>query len=146
MKSGVRKIQHRFLQMILAPTFIVLTLFGNGVIVFGAVALFKIEHGVNPHVRTYLDTIWWAVATVTTVGYGDVIPITPLGRILGIFMMIVGTALFWSYTALFSQALVSREISELEDDLRAFEKIIARIQDLKPIVSSEKDTETKKLK
>ncbi len=38
--------------------------------------------------------MWWGVATFTTVGYGDVYPITPLGRVLGSFIAILGIGIF----------------------------------------------------
>ncbi|HAH11135.1 MAG TPA: cyclic nucleotide-binding protein, partial [Alphaproteobacteria bacterium] len=43
---------------------------------------------------TIPDGIWWALATLTTIGYGDVVPVTPLGKVLGGVVMICGLALF----------------------------------------------------
>lgn len=100
------------------PIFPLLTIAGNLLIVSGAGFLFWLEHGQNPKIETFLDTIWWAVATVTTVGYGDISPTTPYGKVVGLIMMILGTALFWSFTALFADAVLSEEISDLEDELK----------------------------
>ena len=57
------------------------------------------ERGVNPHFpRKYLDGVddgvWWAVATATTVGYGDLVPVTPAGRLLAIIYMMIGLSCF----------------------------------------------------
>ena len=50
-----------------------------------------IEHDVQPQkFGSIPDAMWWAAATVSTVGYGDVVPVTPLGRIVGVFTMITG--------------------------------------------------------
>ncbi|MES3037689.1 MAG: ion channel [Bdellovibrionota bacterium] len=102
--------------------FFILTIFGNLLIATGAVGLYFIEKDHNPNIQTLLDTLWWAVSTVTTVGYGDVSPITTMGKIIGIILMIVGTALFWSYTALFADALISEEIEDFESEIRAIER------------------------
>ena len=96
------------------PAFLFLTVVGNSLIVLAAVGLYYFEHGVNPKISTWLDTIWWAVATVTTVGYGDISPITHQGKIIGIFMMIIGTAFFWCYTAMFAGAIMSTESEEID--------------------------------
>jgi|GEM_PF-5031251 len=115
------------------PIFPVLTVAGNLLIFAGAGALYFTEHGINPSVKSPLDALWWAVSTVSTVGYGDVSPITPHGRIAGIVLMILGTALFWSYTALFADALVSDEMDDLESELRQMEK---RLRKFKPALDS----------
>jgi len=44
--------------------------------------------------------LWWAVATLTTVGYGDVVPITPLGRLVAAFVMICGLGVFGLWTGI----------------------------------------------
>lgn len=111
---GVHIFGRRMWLLMKQPVFIVLTIVGNGLIVLSSALLYKVEHGINPRIQSWLDTIWWAVATVTTVGYGDVSPITTTGKVVGIFMMIVGTALFWSYTAMFAGAIMQSESEEIE--------------------------------
>lgn len=125
---GLKMFFRRLWRLITQPIFIALTLFGNIAIVTAATLLYNLEAGSNPRIHSMLDTIWWAVSTVTTVGYGDVIPVTPSGRVVGIFLMIIGTALFWSYTALFAEALISKDISDLEGDLRDVEKLLVKIE------------------
>lgn len=110
------------------PVFPVLTICGNLLIVLGALGLYWCEKGINPHIHTMLDTIWWAVATVTTVGYGDVSPITTWGKIIGLIMMVFGTALFWCYTALFAEAFIRDEIEDFESELRSIDE---KLQSLK---------------
>lgn len=121
-QGGLLAFYRRIARLIANPVFIALTLFGNFVVAAGACGLFFLERGINPSVESLLDTVWWAVSTVSTVGYGDVIPITPWGRVVGIALMIVGTALFWSYTALFAEALLTEDIVDVEAELRSINR------------------------
>ena len=50
-------------------------------------------------IRTGYDAVWWSLVTVSTVGYGDEVPVTPLGRLIGVLMIIVGVALFTTITS-----------------------------------------------
>ena len=63
------------------------------VVLSGAVAFFSMEFGINPQVNNFFDAVWWAVVTATTVGYGDIYPITWEGRIIGMLLMIFGIGL-----------------------------------------------------
>jgi voltage-gated potassium channel len=71
------------------------------IIVFvGAVGIFDVERNApGSNIRTFPDALWWAAATVTTVGYGDKFPITGQGRLIGIAVMITGIAVLGVVTA-----------------------------------------------
>jgi voltage-gated potassium channel len=82
-----------------------------GIIVFsGTMAFFSLESGINPHVQTLFDSFWWAMATVTTIGYGDVYPITTGGRIVAMFLMVAGIGTSGIFTALIASFLIKEEI------------------------------------
>jgi voltage-gated potassium channel len=56
--------------------------------------IYQVEHPVNPaHFRTFLDAVYFAVATMTTVGFGDVVPTSDAGKFLTILMILTGIAL-----------------------------------------------------
>jgi voltage-gated potassium channel len=59
------------------------------VFIFGTGA-FILEHGTNPQFRELQDGLWWALVTLTTVGYGDIAPITAAGRAVAVMTMIFG--------------------------------------------------------
>lgn len=126
---GILETVRRIRLLISRPVFIILSIIGNFIVISGALAFYFIEIGKNPSVKSLLDSIWWAIATVTTVGYGDIHPITVPGKIVGICMMIVGPALFWSYTALFAEALISKEILDIESELKSIEKRLIKLSD-----------------
>ncbi len=63
--------------------------------IFAAALMHAVEGSVQPKAfGTIPDAMWWAIATLTTVGYGDVVPVTVLGRIVAGLTMIVGLGLF----------------------------------------------------
>ena len=67
-------------------------LVAGSVMVAGAVAAYYAEHPVNPEFATFGDSLWWAIVTLTTVGYGDIVPETTTGRIAAVMIMITGVA------------------------------------------------------
>ncbi len=71
---------------------VILTLFAGSIAVYFAEA----THPDSP-IKTYGDAFWWAMATATTVGYGDVVPVTAVGRAIGVLMMILGIGLVGAF-------------------------------------------------
>jgi voltage-gated potassium channel len=71
-------------------------LFACAIVLFGlvlvtATAMHFVEHDAQPEkFGTIPDAMWWAIVTLTTVGYGDVVPVTALGRLVAAFTMIMG--------------------------------------------------------
>ncbi len=57
-------------------------------------------------IRTFGDSLWWASATLATVGYGDVTPVTPIGRVVAVGLMACGLALLGAVTGSFSSWLI----------------------------------------
>lgn len=70
------------------------------VVVVAAVAELQAERGApGANITSFGDSLWWAVATVTTVGYGDVYPVTLVGRLIATALMVVGISLVGVVTA-----------------------------------------------
>lgn len=64
------------------------------VLIFTSSLMYLFEHRAQPHVFADIPTaMWWAVVTLTTLGYGDMVPITPLGRILGGLTAVLGVGM-----------------------------------------------------
>lgn len=93
-------------------------------IVMAAAGIYVVENRVQPDVFSSIPaSMWWAVVTLTTVGYGDVTPITPVGRFLGALITILGVGL----AALPAGILASGLASELEQRKQQLEE---RFKDL----------------
>ena len=92
---GVRSAQRSFG----ARKFHLVLLFALATMVLGATGVFVFEAGQNPSVDSFGDAIWWAIVTTTTVGYGDVSPVTTEGRIVAVLLMIVGIGFIGVFTA-----------------------------------------------
>lgn len=66
-----------------------------------AIAVLEAERGLpGSNINSFGDAIWWSIASVTTVGYGDKFPLTPDGRFVASILMVVGIGLFSALTAL----------------------------------------------
>ena len=78
----------------------------------GAFLVLIFEIQANEDLDSLGDAIWWVLVTMTTVGYGDRVPITTGGRVIGITVMFLGVALVSLFTATVSSIFVARQIKE----------------------------------
>ncbi|GLH80422.1 cyclic nucleotide-binding protein [Bradyrhizobium sp. SSBR45G] len=96
---GLRQLR-RVLVVEARPLLSVLVLFLL-VLFLGSVAEYALEHDEQPATfGTIPSALWWAVVTLTTTGYGDVVPITPLGRLVAAGVMISGLGVFGLWTGI----------------------------------------------
>ena len=79
------------------------------VIILGGIAEYLVEHrqpGAN--ITNLGDALWWSVITITTVGYGDYTPISPIGRLIGVIVMFSGIGIAVTLVTVVSQNRVQR--------------------------------------
>ena len=90
--------------------------FSGGTIIIGAFAEFIVE---SPHPDSKItnlgDALWWAIVTVTTVGYGDVYPVTIEGKIIASVLMIIGIGVLGIFISTFGAALVESRLRKKEE-------------------------------
>lgn len=87
--------------------------------------------GIDPNIKTPWDGIWWSLATVSTVGYGDVVPTSALGRLLGSGLVVIGLALFVIITANILALILHKEVEQKEgkvdDHIKQLEQNVSKI-------------------
>lgn len=89
------------------------------VILVGTIVMYNIESKVpNTQIKTYLDSLWWCVATVTTVGYGDIVPVSNLGRIVAIFYMFFGISMISLMFFVITNTFYRRRYDKVEIEQR----------------------------
>jgi voltage-gated potassium channel len=82
------------------------------VLVFGALSMLYLERGTNEGFQTVEDGLWWALVTLTTIGYGDKYPTTTGGHLVGSMVVIVGVGMVGIVTAKIASVLVEKRIKE----------------------------------
>jgi voltage-gated potassium channel len=74
------------------------------------------------------DSLWWAAQTVTTVGYGDVVPETAGGRLIGLFVMVVGVGAVSLITALVTSSFITFQQHRAGGELDRHQELIAGLE------------------
>lgn len=93
--------------------FLIVTLI---LIYFSAVGIYYFENEVQPeNFSSIFDSLWWAIITLTTVGYGDVYPITVGGKVFTFFILMIGLGIVAIPTGIISSAL-TKSVDKKEDE------------------------------
>lgn len=98
----------------------------TGVVVgLGAVCIYVAEHGTNKTMESFGDALWWAIVTTTTVGYGDISPVTGEGRVIAVVLMILGIGFIGVLTATITSFFFDQDRDAEADELK---QRLARIE------------------
>ena len=100
-----------------------------------------LEWLVDPGIGGFRDSLWWAIVTVTTVGYGDVIPTSSAGRIIAAFLMVAGVSAIPITTSLVVSVFVSRaQAQQRERDAETREELMARLERIEQALTARTET------
>jgi voltage-gated potassium channel len=106
------------------------------VVTFGAALVLAVERNYpGSNIQSYGEAVWWAAVTVTTVGYGDFVPVSPAGRVIATLMLVNGVIIISVITATISSRFVSSpdsgerpvSLDDLDERLERMEAAIAAL-------------------
>ena len=109
------------------------------IILISSAVIARVEH------HNFIDAIWWSVATVTTVGYGDIVPRTLVGKAVAVILMFSGIATLGLLTSSLNNIFVrsgrqtERKLAEIEKELAEQRVILEEIRSTVQLINSKMD-------
>ena len=89
------------------------------IILVGTFVMYAIESNVpNTKIKTLGDSLWWVVETITTVGYGDIVPISSVGRTVALVFMFGGILIITTIMSVVSTGFYKKRVSKEENERR----------------------------
>jgi len=116
-------------------TFVVVGLMSLIAVLLATIAVFEFEHGATgANIHSAGDALWWAFATITTIGYGDHFPVTVAGRVVAVVLVVFGLSFFGTFTAyvatFFLEKAQLKEESEVHQLIREVRRLREKIEAL----------------
>ena len=125
--NSIKQFRHVFIEK--KFEFLTLAIMFLMAVIFGSTIIFIYEGaGVNPNIDSYFDAIYWSVITISTVGFGDISPVTVQGRIATLFLVIGGISVIAFFTSIITTSL-SEKLIVLKE-----EKVMGEANSLKNFV------------
>lgn len=103
-----------------------------------SVGALHFEGDAGGNIRTAPDALWWAISTVTTVGYGDLYPVTWEGRLIATLLMLTGVGVFSSLAGAMSSLFLAPTVSNENCELQRLSVEVASLRDMLKCWSQEK--------
>lgn len=111
-KAALRKKIKNTIRRLFTDGFVLYSLILCGFFLTIMLIIFAVEHEVNPEIKNFFDVIWYALATITTVGYGDITPETFIGRLAGIVLLLFGVIAFATISGKIASILFDRQLKK----------------------------------
>ena len=126
--KSARAIAHFLVAKRAESAFLATVLLALLILVFSSIAILQFEMPSGGNIQTAEDAMWWAISTMTTVGYGDRYPITTEGRLIAVFLMGAGVGVFGTFSGLIASWFLSPAVEETDTDLTRIEKKLEAVQ------------------
>ena len=98
-------------------------------LILSSIAILMFEDAPSSTITTPMDAIWWAVSTITTVGYGDKVPVTMEGKAVAIVLMLGGVGIFSLISGLLARLLIEPELRHEENELEKLTKEVRSLRE-----------------
>lgn len=102
-------------------------------VIVSSIAVLQFETSPEANIKTPQDALWWAIVTITTVGYGDRFPLSTEGRVVASFLMLAGVGLFGILSGFVASWFVQPTQQEQESEIRM---LLAEVKSLRRLVES----------
>jgi voltage-gated potassium channel len=114
--SGMRRTGRTLLRDRAGSALLTLLLLGILVLEFGSLEILKLEqHAEGANILSASDALWYVIVTISTVGYGDRFPVTNSGRFMGALIIIIGVAIFGTFTGYLANLFLTPRKSDTTD-------------------------------
>ena len=97
-------------------------------VTFCSIAVLHVESGPDANIKSADDALWWAFATITTVGYGDRYPTTDEGRLVAVILMSAGVGLFGTFSAFVASWFVGEQKESINSEIVLLREEVARLR------------------
>lgn len=109
-------------------------IYGIGLVIIAATVVASVEGGEGASIHSFADALWWAVVTITTVGYGDMVPVSLVGRAVAFILMLGGIAFFSGVTANLASFLIKgheaekKALSQMVKEMEGLRQEMAKLR------------------
>lgn len=111
--------------------FLAVALISLLLLVVSSIAILQFETLPSSNIKTAEDAVWWAITSITTVGYGDKFPVTSEGRVIAAVLMVSGVGLFGTLSGFIASWFLKPAESELNKDVAI---LIVEVRELKALL------------
>ena len=128
---GARRLMRLLLKDKAGSALYAMLLIGVFVMEFGSLTILAIEsQAANGNIKNASDAIWYTLVTMSTVGYGDQYPVTNAGRIVGSMIIIVGVAIFGTFTGYLANLFLGPSSAPAVDETDTARTKVAELREL----------------